>query len=149
MEFELPQDFKELFELLNSNRVRYLLLGGYAVSAYGYPRTTNDIDLFVADDSDNIETLIRSLSDFGFPTLDSTAFSEPRSMVEMGVEPMKIQIMNFADGLDFERAFSRKHAMRVEDIVINVVAKEDLIENKKAVGRYKDLADVERLEKIK
>jgi hypothetical protein len=149
MEFELPQDFKELFELLNANGVRYLLLGGYAVGAYGYPRATNDIDVFVADDPDNIETLMRSLIDFGFPAIDRDAFSEPRSMVEMGVEPMKIQMMNFADGLDFEKAFARKHQMRIEDIVVNVVAKEDLIENKKAVGRYKDLADVERLEKIK
>ena len=110
MEFELPQDFKELFELLNANNVRYRLLGGYAVGAYGYPRATNDIDVFVSDDEVNVENLIRCLSQFGFADrIAQDALALPGSIVEMGVEPIKIQLMNFADGIDFEAAFARRN----------------------------------------
>lgn len=150
MEFELPQDFKELFELLNANNVRYLMLGGYAVGAYGYPRATNDIDVFVSDDEVNVEKLIRSITQFGFAgPISQDALSQPRSIVEMGVEPIKIQLMNFADGIDFEAAFARRNILKIEGIEVSAVSKDDLIRNKKAVGRYKDLADVERLEKMK
>jgi predicted nucleotidyltransferase len=149
MEFELPQDFKELFELLNANNVRYLMLGGYAVGAYGYPRATNDLDIFVSDDEANIENLIRCLAQFGFgERISNSVLSKPRSIIEMGVEPIKIQLMNFADGIDFEVAFARRNILEIEGIEVSVVSKEDLIRNKKAVGRYKDLADVERLEKL-
>ena len=149
MEFELPQDFKELFELLNANNVRYLMLGGYAVGAYGYPRATNDIDIFVSDDEVNVENLIRCLTQFGFEPLSHDSLSQPRSVVEMGVEPIKIQLMNFADGIDFEAAFARRNILEIEGIEVSVVSKDDLIRNKKAVGRHKDLADVERLAKLK
>ena len=149
MEFELPQDFKELFELLNANKVRYLMLGGYAVGAYGYPRATNDLDVFVSGDEVNVENLIRCLAQFGFAEpMAHDILSEPRSIIEMGVEPIKIQLMNFADGIDFEAAFARRNILDIEGIEVSVVSKDDLIRNKKAVGRYKDLADVERLEKI-
>ena len=148
MEFELPQDFKELFELLNANNVRYLMLGGYAVGAYGYPRATN-LDVFVSDDDKNVENLIRCLTQFGFAEpVAENVLSEPRSIIEMGVEPIKIQLMNFADGIGFEEAFSHRSILEIEDIEVSVVSKDDLIRNKRAVGRHKDLADVERLERI-
>jgi hypothetical protein len=149
MEFELPQDFKELFELLNANNIRYLMLGGYAVGLYGYPRSTNDLDVFVSSDEMNVENLIRCLIQFGFTEpIRQDAFLQPRSIVEMGVEPIKIQLMNFADGLDFETAFAHRNILEIEGIEVSVVSKDDLIRNKKTVGRHKDLADVERLEKI-
>ena len=150
MEFELPQDFKELFELLNANNVRYLMLGGYAVGAYGYPRATNDVDVFVSDDEVNVENLIQSISQFGFAEpVSHDALAQPRCIIEMGVEPIKIQLMNFADGIDFEAAFARRNILKIHGIEVSTVSKDDLIRNKKAVGRYEDLADVERLEKIK
>ncbi len=127
------------------------MLGGYAVGGYGYPRATNDIDVFISDDSSNMEKLIRCLTQFGFAdlTISQNAFSKSRSLLEMGVEPIKIQLMNFADGIDFEEAFARRNILLIEGIEVSVVCKDDLIKNKKAVGRHKDLADIERLEKIK
>lgn len=126
------------------------MLGGYAVGAYGYPRATNDIDVFISDDEVNVENLIQSITQFGFPgPISPDALSQSRSIVEMGVEPIKIQLMNFADGIDFETAFARRNILKIEGIEVSVVSKDDLIRNKKAVGRYKDLADVERLEKMK
>lgn len=149
MELELPEDFKELFKSLNANNVRYLLIGGYAVGVYGYPRTTNDIDIFVSDDGENVGNLIKALQDFGFQSFDlSGIFNEKRSLVEIGVEPLKVQFMNFADGIEFEKAFESRKIVAVEDIFINTVSKPDLIKNKLKSGRHKDLADIERLNQI-
>lgn len=149
MEIELPQDFKELFKSLNANNVRYLMIGGYAVGVYGYPRTTNDIDIFVSDDAENKQNLIKALQDFGFVGVDlSGIFVEKRSLVEIGVEPLKVQFMNFADGIEFEEAFESRKIIAVEDIFINTVSKSDLIKNKLESGRHKDLADIEQLNQI-
>ena len=150
MEFELPKDFKELLESLNANNVRYLLIGGYAVGIYGYTRATNDIDIFVSDERRNVINLLRALADFGFadPSLSEDTLKEERSMIEMGIEPMKVQILNFADGLDFEDCYSRKNPVAIEDIIVDTVSKDDLVKNKTATGRHKDLADVERLARM-
>lgn len=150
MEFELPRDFKELLESLNANNVRYLLIGGYAVGIYGYSRSTNDIDIFVSDKRENVLRLLKALADFGFtdPTLSEDVLSEERSMIEMGIEPMKVQILNFADGLNFEDCYARKNPVTIEDIIVDTVSKDDLVKNKTATGRHKDLADVERLAKL-
>lgn len=86
------------------------MIGGYAVGVYGYPRTTNDIDIFVSDDGENVGNLIDALQDFGFEGFElSGIFNEKRSLVEIGVEPLKVQFMKLADGIEFEKAFeSRK-----------------------------------------
>ena len=125
------------------------MLGGYAVGAYGYPRATNDMDVLVSDDEANVINLIEAITQFGFAEpISPNVLSHPRCIVEMGVEPIKIQLMNFADGIDFEAAFARRNILKIEGIEVSTVSKDDLIRNKRAVGRYKDLADVERLEKI-
>lgn len=126
------------------------MIGGYAVGVYGYPRTTNDIDIFVSDDGANVGNLIKALQDFGFAGFDlSGIFNEKRSLVEIGVEPLKVQFMNFADGIEFEKAFESRKIIAVEDIFINTISKSDLIKNKLKSGRHKDLADIERLNEIK
>lgn len=148
MEFELPKDFRELFELLNANDVKYLLIGGYAVGYYGYPRATNDIDVFVADDHANSRNLVKALSEFGFSgeNLSEELFTQKKSIIEMGVEPMMIQIMNFASGISFDEAYARRVVVRIEGVDVSLISKDDLKTNKLASGRYKDLADIERLE---
>jgi predicted nucleotidyltransferase len=149
MEIELPRDFKELFVSLNANNVRYLLIGGYAVGVYGYSRTTNDIDIFVSDDRENTQRLIAALSDFGVGDTDlSQIFAEKRSLVEIGVEPVKVQLMNFADGVTFDDAFDRRNVIEVETILISTIGRDDLIANKIASGRHKDLDDVEMLKNL-
>jgi predicted nucleotidyltransferase len=148
MELELQQDFKELFRSLNENEVKYLLIGGYAVVIYGYVRNTNDIDIAVSNDPKNAEKLVRALTEFGFAesALSKELFLQKDSLVRMGVEPNKIEILNYLDGLDFENAYKRRKNLQVEDIEISVISLEDLIANKKTVGRLKDLADIEELE---
>lgn len=85
MEIELPKDFKEFLKLLNANGVKYLLIGGYAVGFYGYPRATNDIDIFVAKDMENARRLVKTLAEFGFSPneLSTELFTQEKSLVKM------------------------------------------------------------------
>lgn len=148
MELELPPDFKELFEFLNANKVEYLLLGGYAVIAYGYVRNTSDIDVVVSDGLANAQRLMKALAGFGFgeTQLQIELFTNPDSVVRMGVEPMKIEILNYLKGVDFKEAYSRRNSVLVEDINVDLISLPDLLANKKAVGRPQDLVDVEKLQ---
>ena len=149
MELELPQDFKELFEYLNANKVEYLLLGGYAVLAYGCAPDTSDIEIAVSDGVENTRRLIRALSDFGFgeTELKMELFTEPDSVVRMGIEPMKIEILNYLKGVDFKDAYSRRKSVQVEDIFVDIISLADLVTNKRAVARPKDIVDAHELEK--
>ena len=148
MELELPPDFKELFKSLNANRVKYLLIGGYAVILHGYVRNTSDLDIVVSKDPENATRCVRALSEFGFGQTDLNAelFSRQDNLVRMGIEPMKIEILNYLNGVDFNHAYERRVSFRVEDIELSVICLKDLIANKKAVGRLQDLLDVEKLE---
>lgn len=148
MEFELPADFKEFLESLNRNKVRYLLTGGYAVGLHGYPRATNDIDVVVGSDRENAARTITALNDFfGSTDLTEEALTRDRSLLVAGVEPLAIDILNYLEGLDFDEAYERRDIVKVEDIEVNLIAFEDLLTNKRAVARPKDLADLDELER--
>ena len=147
MELELPPDFKELFRSLNEKGVEYLLIGGYAVIIHGYVRNTNDIDVVVSNDPENVARCLSALDDFGFGGLDlrTALTSDERDVVRMGIEPMKIEILNYLNGVDFAEAYGRRITRDVEDIKIDVISLPDLITNKEDVGRLQDLLDVEKL----
>jgi predicted nucleotidyltransferase len=146
----LPKDFRELLGLLNEKGVRYLLVGGYAVGHYGHSRSTNDIDFFIAGDEANAKKIVLALEDFGFGTgeLTTDLFTKKDSLVVMGVEPMAVDILNYCLGVDFEKAYSRRVVIDDDGLNIDIIAYDDLIANKRAVGRLRDLADVEYLERI-
>ena len=147
MEIELPHDFKELFRSLNAKGVEYLLIGGYAVIIHGYVRNTMDIDVVVSNDPENVTRCLKALDDFGFggTDLQTALTSDAKDVVRMGVEPMKIEILNYLNGVDFAEAYSRRITRDVEDIKIDVISLHDLIANKEDVGRLQDLLDVEKL----
>ena len=145
----LPKDFRELLELLIEKNVRYLLVGGYAVGNYGHSRSTNDIDFFVAPDRKNADRLVTALTEFGFgENLSAEAFTKKDSLVVMGVEPMAIEFLNYLSGVDFESAYERRVIADDDGLLISVIGLEDLLTNKRTVGRHKDLADVEYLERV-
>lgn len=146
----LPKDFRELLESLNDKGVRYLLIGGYAVGHYGHSRSTNDIDFFISGDGENAKKIVVALEDFGFGASDLSTdmFTKKDSLVVMGVEPMAVDILNYCHGVDFEDAYFRRVVIDDEGLKIDVIPYEDLIANKRAVGRLKDQADVEYLERI-
>jgi len=146
---QLPEDFKDFIKCLNSNNVRYLLLGGWAVGIYGSPRATKDIDFLVSADRDNLEKLKIALTVFGGPPVDMEAFEEKGQVIRMGRAPIQIDIINEATGIDIEECYQRKKIIKVNNVDVSVISKEDLITNKKASGRDMDMADVKKLEKTK
>jgi hypothetical protein len=134
---------------LNSNEVRYLLVGGWAVGMYGNPRATKDIDFLVANNSDNLAKLQKALLDFGAPPVDMEHFKEKGRVIRMGSSPIQIDIINEADGIDIDECYSRKETIKVEDIDVYILSKDDLVKNKTASGRSMDIADAEKLVKYR
>ena len=143
---QLPEDFKEFIQFLNSNDVKYLLVGGWAVGLYGHPRATKDIDFLIFTDDDNLERLEKALNEFGGPPLDIEFLKEKGNIISFGIAPVKIDIINEADGIDINNCYSRREIIVVEEVEIPLISKEDLIANKKSTGRLSDMADVEKLE---
>lgn len=125
------------------------MIGGYAVGVHGHVRATNDLDLAVSDDDDNAQNVVKALAEFGFGGNDVTSelFTRKNSVVRMGVAPVKIEILNYVNGPGFDGAYRRRKSVTIEDIQVDVIALEDLYENKLTVGRHQDLADVENLRK--
>ena len=145
----LPQDFKELLQLLNSKKIEYLVIGGYAVALYGYPRATGDIDIWIAISKSNARKTVEALREFGFdkPELKEELFLEKDKNIRMGNPPLRIEIITSIDGVEFTECYKNKNAVTIDNLKIDFISLEDLKKNKKASGRYQDLADLENLEK--
>ena len=141
----MPDDFIEFIQCLNSNNVRYLLVGGWAVGIYGHPRATKDIDFLVAIDDDNLEKLQKAFIAFGAPPVDTERFKEKGYVIRIGSSPVQIDIINEADGIDIADCYLRKKTVKLGDTDVYVISRDDLIKNKKASGRSTDMADLEKL----
>ncbi len=143
----LPPDFKEFLKLLNSHRVEYLLVGGYAVGYYGYPRATADMDIWVSRTPQNAEKLVTVLKEFGFhtPELTSELFLKENQVIRMGVPPFRIEIVTTASGVVFEECYAARVRAVIDDIAVNLINLSHLKTNKRATGRHKDLDDLEHL----
>jgi hypothetical protein len=144
---QLPPDFKEFLQLLNSHKVEYLVVGGYAIGYHGFPRTTGDIDIWVAINSQNASALVAALRDFGFnvPNLKEELFLEEGRITRMGVPPMRIEILTKISGVQFEDCYRKRTVADLGGVTTNVIGLEDLKINKRAAGRLKDLNDLENL----
>jgi predicted nucleotidyltransferase len=141
----LPQDFREFLQLLNSHGVRYLLVGGYAVGYYGYPRATADMDIWVATDAKNVEKVIAALAEFGFTDIEPDLFVQDKQVLRMGVPPLRIELLTGISGVDFEACYPARTLAHLGGVEVNLISLEDLKTNKAASGRYKDLNDLEHL----
>ncbi|MBX2997606.1 MAG: hypothetical protein KF893_03775 [Caldilineaceae bacterium] len=147
MDLELPEDFKEFLRLLNSYQVEYLLIGGYAVGYHGYPRATNDMDVWVAIHPNNAERLVQVMQAFGFsvPELSVDLFLQEQKIIRMGNPPMRIEILTSISGVTFRECYEERIVDVVDGVSVNLIALKHLKENKRASGRYKDLNDLEHL----
>ncbi len=143
----LPPDFKEFLQLLNENAVEYLVVGGFAVSFHGYPRPTGDIDIWIAVSIENARKMVAVLKSFGFalPDLQPELFLDTTNMVQMGVPPVKIEILNDISGVSFAACYERRVVALIEEIEVPFISRADLKINKAASGRLKDLSDLENL----
>jgi len=144
------QDLKELLSVFNSRRVKYLMVGGYAVSFHTQPRGTKDIDLPIKPDAENAEAVYAALAEFGAPMEGLTAldFIDRRTFFRLGRAPLMVDLLTEISGVDFDRAWER----RVEAIIdpasgltAAFIGSEDLIAAKLAAGRPQDIADVAAL----
>jgi hypothetical protein len=147
MDIELPLDFKEFLKLLNEKDVRYLLIGGYAVGYHGYPRATNDMDIWIALHPDNAERLVTVLREFGFnlPELKPELFMKENAIIRMGVPPMRLEISTGISGVEFDECYASRIVDVLDGMQVNIIDLHHLKINKKAAGRLKDLADLENL----
>ena len=144
---EIDQDFKEFIQLLNKHNVHYLVVGGYAVAAYGYPRYTGDIDFWIRIKPENAKNIINALIEFGFGSLDidEEDFLKPDFVVQLGFPPNRIDILTGISGLNFDECWNEKKIIEVHGEAINFIGLSHLKINKKSSGRDKDLLDLRNL----
>lgn len=144
---EFPKDFKEFLQLLNSKKIEYLVIGGYAVGYYGYPRATGDLDIWIALSKENAAKILMALNEFGFnlPELTEELFLQKEKVIRMGNPPMRLEILTSIDGVSFSQCFNRRVTADFKSFKVNFISREDLLVNKLASGRPKDIADYEQL----
>ncbi len=144
---KVQKDFEELLELLNKHGVEYVIVGGYALAFHGAPRFTGDLDIFVRADRQNAERILIALKDFGFASLDisSADFEKPGMVVQLGVAPVRVDIITSLTGVSWQDVSSNKAPSEYGRAPVSFIGRRELILNKKAVGRKRDLADLEAL----
>lgn len=144
----LNEDFKEFVTLLNSNQVEYLIVGGYALAAYGHPRYTGDLDFWIGTDPTNARHVLTALDHFGFGALGIGLedLTTPDRVIQMGFPPRRIDLLTSIDGVDFAPAFARRVVVELDGQSLNFISLEDFKTNKRTTGRHKDLADLDALD---
>jgi hypothetical protein len=144
---DLHKDFRDLCALLNAKSVEYLIVGGYAVAFHGAPRFTGDIDLFFRPAEESMTRMLEVVCDSGFPTADVTAemLLERNTIVQLGHVPRQVHLMSSISGISWETAWDSRVPGTYMDVKVFYIGREELIANKRACGRTKDLADVEAL----
>jgi len=130
----LPADFKEFLQLLNDHDVEYLLIGGYAVGYYGYPRATVDMDIWIAINPVNATQVVATLKIFGFdlPELDKSLFLQENQVIRMGVPPMRLELLTSISGVKFEECFAERIVDEVDGVIVNLISLAHLKQNKLA-----------------
>ena len=143
----LTKDSREFIECLRSNRVEFLIVGALAVSWHGFPRYSGDIDFFVKPGRENAVRVLAALERFGFGSLGITLedLSAENRVIQLGVEPNRIDLMTSISGVSFDDAWQSRAPGEVDGIEVNFIGREALIRNKRASGRSKDLIDADEL----
>lgn len=142
------QDFKELLLAFNAHAVEYLIVGAHALAAHGHVRATKDLDLWVRPDKSNAQKVLQALSDFGAPLSELTVddFSRKDSIFQIGLPPLRIDVITDVDGVEFEEAWPDRLKTSFGGVPALVISRHHLITNKKTAARLQDLADVQHLE---
>jgi hypothetical protein len=145
----MNQDFRDLLAEFNARQVEFLLVGAHALAAHGHVRATQDLDVWVRPTSENAKRVIEGLQAFGAPLHDLTEkdLATPGLIFQIGVEPIRIDVLTVIDGVQFEEAWAERMISRYGDQPIGVLSREHLIKNKITVARTQDLADVEALKR--
>ena len=145
----MSPDFKDLLSEFNAHGVEYLVVDAHALAAHGRVRATGDLDVWVRPEAANATRVMKSLARFGAPLHDLTVedLSRPGTIFQIGIAPLRIDILTGIDAVEFDEAWRSRFAARFAGEAVSVLSVQHLIRNKRAVGRAQDLADVEWLER--
>jgi hypothetical protein len=144
---EVQPDFKELLALLNKHSVEYIVVGGYALAFHGAPRFTGDIDIYVRPEPENAARVLDALTELGFGSVGLTKedFSIPNKVIQLGTPPVRVDFITSITGVSWEEATSARIIGSYGDVPVFFIGRREFITNKRAMGRKKDLADIEAL----
>ena len=147
---ELYEEFRDLLVELHNAGARFVVLGGHAVAFHGHPRATKDLDVLVEADPDNAKRVYAALAAFGAPLsafeVGVEDFASYDGILQIGVPPRRIDVINRADGISFDEAVADGETFDIDGCAIPVIGRAALIKNKLAAGRPQDLVDVKALE---
>ena len=145
------QDFIDFIELLNKHDAKYMIVGAHALSFHGRPRHTGDLDIWIKPNNENAEKLVQVMKDFGFGSLGLSRedFLKEDSVTQLGYPPLRIDILNSISGVEFDEGYDSKITADIDGLTVQFINIGHFIANKKAVGRNKDLGDIEALEELK
>jgi hypothetical protein len=140
-------DFRELLSLFNAEGVRYLIVGGFALAHYGRPRYTKDLDVWIDRLGENPRRVFQALAKFGAPMdgMSDRDFAEPDIVFQIGIEPLRIDLLTDISGVSFSKAWERREESVYGAVPVHIIGKLDYLDNKRASGRPSDLRDVEAL----
>jgi hypothetical protein len=144
---EVQKDFKEFLALLNAHEADFMIVGGYALAFHGAPRYTGDIDVFIKPDSKNAQLIMKVLEELGFSSLELSIddFKKEDSVVQLGLPPVRIDIITSISGVTWEQADASKEPGKYGEVPVFYIGKNQYVANKRAIGRAKDIADIEAL----
>jgi len=144
----IAEDLRDLLRAFIDHEVRFLVVGGYALAVHGHPRATGDLDVWIECSEVNAERAYGALRAFGAPLGDLCLrdLETPGTTFQIGLPPFRIDILTRITGVDFAAAWPDRHETRIDELVVPVIGRGDLLANKRALGRTRDLADVELLE---
>lgn len=144
----LNKDFKEFAGLFRSRQVEFLIVGGYALAAYGHPRFTGDLDFWIGTDEANARKVLAVLNDFGMGSLGISLsdLTQPGQVIQLGYPPGRIDLLTSIDGVDFATCYAQRLTMTMDGVSLEFIGVEDFKKNKLATGRLKDLADLQTLQ---
>lgn len=145
---KLTKDLREFVASLTSSRAEFLVVGAHAVAYHGYPRFTGDIDLWVRPSADNAARVLKALDMFGFGGLGLKVddLVSPGKVVQLGYPPNRIDLLTAISGVTFDEAWADRVHGLLDDLPVDYLSLANLVRNKRASGRTKDLADLERLD---
>jgi len=140
-------DFRELLKIFKKHKIRYLVVGGYAVMKYSEPRFTKDLDVFIATDQKNATGVYAALKEFGAPleNLTSKDFTQKGYFYQMGRPPIRVDIMMSIPGIEFDEAWEKREVVKLDDLKIFFISRSDLIRAKEVSARPQDKIDIAKL----
>ena len=148
MDSGVNRDFVEMLSALCAAGVEFLVVGAHALAAYGRPRATGDLDIWIRPSHENAQRVLEALKAFGAPLFDLTLedLEKPENVFQIGVVPCRIDLLTSISGVDFDAAWANRSRLRIGDLTVSCLGRAEMIANKRALGRPRDLADVAELE---